>query len=439
MGRRWKACAVIALALAAAGCSSGPRLHVVQLPPGMMELRAPITVAGGTEIRGAPGGSMLHMAAGFQGQAAIIVQGDEVWLHGFSIDGNRGALESVQGLPPYNKPFVSFTPNNGIVANGVSGLAVGDVHFSQMAGFAILVARSQRIDIRRVRVDDSGSRSAGGRNNATGGILFEEGSADFHVTASDFRNILGNGLWTHSLYTSPRNELGVFARNRFQTIGRDAIQIGHANDIRVTDNIGVGIGFPLDVPDTEGGAIPVAIDTAGNVENAVYLGNRFSEINGKCMDLDGLHDSEIRGNVCVNNEPPAAYPLGNYAIVMNDTNPDMRTRNIRIVGNRIERPVFGGVFVIGEKNRIVGNLLLDLNTAHCNQNIAHYQCNYAPADPHILETGVYFGRGAERPAPARGNLVENNVITGWGMKERCVGSAPDIPADWNTVRGNRCE
>lgn len=316
---------------------------------------------------------------------------------------------------------------------------IADVSFREIAGFSVLVARSQGIDIRRVRVQDSGSRNALGRNNSTGGILFEEGSADFRVTSCDFRNILGNGLWTHSLYTSPRNEFGVFSRNRFETVGRDAIQVGHARNITVADNLGIGIGFPQEAVDVEGGAIPVAIDTAGNVENAVYAGNRFSEINGKCMDLDGLHDSEIRGNACVNHEPPAAYPLGNYAIVMNDTNPDMRTRNIRIVGNRIERPVFGGIFVIGEKNRIVGNQLLDLNTARCNQNIAHYQCNYAPADPHILETGIYFGRGAERPAPARGNLVEDNVITGWGMKQRCVGSAPDIRADWNTVRGNRCE
>ncbi len=93
----------------------------------------------------------------------------------------------------------------------------------------------------------------------------------------------------------------------------------------------------------------MGIDTAGNVEDAHYLNNRIAEINGKCMDLDGLHDSEIRGNVCVNHSPPAAYPLGNYAIVMNNTNPDMRTRNIRIVENRIERPVFGAIFVIGER------------------------------------------------------------------------------------------
>jgi hypothetical protein len=108
------------------------------------------------------------------------------------------------------------------------------------------------------------------------------------------------------------------------------------------------------------------------------------------------------------------------------------------VENRIERPVFGAIFVIGTGNLIARNLLVDLNTAHCNQNLAHYQCMYAAADPHILEAGVYLGRGAERPAPARGNVVENNFVTGWGMRTGCVVSAPDIPARWNTVRANEC-
>jgi hypothetical protein len=206
----------------------------------------------------------------------------------------------------------------------------------------------------------------------------------------------------------------------------------------VEDNQATRIGFPIGAVDAEGGAIPVALDTAGDVDNTVYVSNRFSEINGKCMDLDGLHDSEIRGNLCVNRGPPETYPLGNYSIVMNNTNPDMRTKNIRIVDNTLDSPVFGGVFVIGTGNSIVRNRLRNMNTAHCNDNIAHYGCNYAAADPELLETGIYLGRGAERPAPAHGNVVEDNWITGWKMRVHCVESAPDIPKDSNTVRNNRC-
>jgi hypothetical protein len=427
-----------ALCLVALSTSRPAAYRVIDLPAGAVELHHPISVAGGTELRGARRGTTLHMAADFRGGAAIVVRGNNVRLQDFSIDGNRAALEVRQGLPPYDRSFSAFTLNNGIAAISLNTLDIDNVRFRNIAGFAILASRIAHMDVSRVTVEDSGSRNAAGRNNATGGILIEEGSTDFNIENCTFRNILGNALWTHSLYTSPRNQRGVFAGNRFDTVGRDAIQVGHAKDMTVADNVASHIGFPLDASDLENRAIPVGIDTAGNVENAVYLRNRIAEINGKCMDLDGLHDSEIRGNVCVNRDSPAAYPLGNYAIVMNDTNPDMRTRNIRIVENRIERPVFGAIFVIGERNLIAHNLLLDLNTAHCNQNIAHYQCNYAAADPRILEAGVYFGRGAERPAPARNNIVENNLITGWGMKTGCIVSAPDIPASWNTVRGNDC-
>jgi hypothetical protein len=49
-----------------------------------------------------------------------------------------------------------------------------------------------------------------------------------------------------------------------------------------------------------------------------------------------------------------------------------------------------------------------------------------------------LGRGAERPAPARGNTVEDNEITGYKMDTRCIGNAPGVRVDDNVVRGNRC-
>jgi hypothetical protein len=413
-----------------------PALHLRKLPAGTVEIHQPIVVMPGTELRGT--GTTIRLASDFRGKAAVVALGDEVVLSGFSIDGNRAALETRQGLPAYDQPFERFTANNGILLSSPRNARVENVQLRNIAGFAILVYRGVGVEITRVTVEDSGSRTESGRNNATGGILFEEGSADFRVEACSFRNILGNALWTHSLYASPRNQRGVFSRNRIDTVGRDAIQIGHATRMTVADNIATRIGFPAASPAIDPGAIPVGIDTAGNVDRTSYFRNLISEIDGKCMDLDGLHDSEIRGNVCANSQPPKDYPLGNYAIVMNDTNPDMRTSNIRIVENRIVRPVFGAVFVIGEHNLVARNLLLDLNTAHCNQNLADYQCLYAARDPHILESGIYFGRGAERPAPARDNLVERNWITGWGMKTGCVRSAPDIPQSWNMVRANHC-
>jgi hypothetical protein len=56
----------------------------------------------------------------------------------------------------------------------------------------------------------------------------------------------------------------------------------------------------------------------------------------------------------------------------------------------------------------------------------------------MLRSGVYLGKGAERPAPARGNVIEGNEITGYQMGARCVGGAPTIDPDWNVIRNNRC-
>jgi hypothetical protein len=424
--------------LALAGCQPVSQKRLVRLPEGIMEIREPLTVDGNTEVRGAPRGSAIRMADDFIGPAAILIRGNGVVLRDFVILGNREHLEVRSDLPPYNMPFAAYTKHNGVLAVSRTDVTIENVQFHDIAGFAILVSRGRNISIQRVTVEDSGSRNAVGSNNATGGILLEEGTADFLVANCEFRKVRGNGLWTHSLYTSPRNARGVFARNLFDTVGRDAIQVGHATKMRVEDNEGARVGFPLDTVDVPDHAIPVGIDTAGDVDDAAYLNNRFSEIDGKCLDLDGLHDSEVRGNLCVNRAAPGTYPLGNFSIVMNNTNPDMRTQNIRIVDNTLDSPVFGGIFVIGTGNVIARNRLRNMNTAHCNDNIAHYGCNYAAQDPELLETGIYLGRGAERPAPAQGNVVEGNWITGWKMRAHCVESAPDIPKDSNTIRSNWC-
>jgi parallel beta-helix repeat protein len=296
------------------------------------------------------------------------------------------------------------------------------VRFREIAGFAVLVSRSRHVAIDGVRVADSGSRNPAGRNNATGGILLEEGTSDFRVTRCELRNIRGNGIWTHSLYTSARNARGVFAENRLDTIGRDALQVGHATQVRVEGNTGTRIGFPEETVDVEGRAIPVGVDTAGNVDRSIYARNQFSGINGKCIDLDGFHDGEVSRNVCLD--------VAGYGIVMNNTNPDMQSRNVRIEDNLLDGVKYGGIFVIGENNTIRRNRLFNLNTAHCG-------CFYTAAEPDMFSSGIYLGKGAERPAPARGNRIEQNEITGYQMDRRPIGAAPGIDPAWNTVRDNR--
>ena len=421
---------------------SGFAAQNITLPAGTVEVHEEIRLPPGArdvEVRGAPEGTLLRAAPDFRGRAIIVVAGGvNVRLRGFRIDGNREALSRPAGLPPYDQPFARFYSGNGILAEGVGNLQIEDVRFEQIAGFAVLVSRSNGVRIERAEVADSGSRNAQGRNNTTGGILLEEGTFRFSVTRSSFRNILGNGVWTHSLYTSPRNEVGEIWENRFDTIGRDAIQVGHAARVRVTANRGVRIGFPTEAVDAEGGGTPVAIDTAGNVDSSVYADNVFEEVNGKCIDLDGFHHGEVSGNVCRNRGRPEDYPFGHFGIVMNNTNPDMQSVGITIARNEIEGMKFGGIFVIGAGHRITGNRLLRLNTAHCNENAAKFGCAHFAGEPDLLQAGIYLGRRAERPAATRANVIEANVITGWKMDRRCVAAAPGVKMEENRVRGNQC-
>ena len=71
---------------------------------------------------------------------------------------------------------------NGILAAGAASLKISNIRFANVPGFAILVSRSRDVSIDSVRVVESGSRTPAGRNNATGGILLEEGTRDFAVS-----------------------------------------------------------------------------------------------------------------------------------------------------------------------------------------------------------------------------------------------------------------
>jgi len=444
--------AALAAALACAGCASREaRLRQaletgrgrVRLAGGVTEVTSELAVpekAHDLEIVGAPEGSLLRAANSFRGRAVLVLKGaSKVRLSGFAIDGNRGALEFRADLPPSDVAFARFTPNNGILAEGVKGLRIERVRFSNIAGFAVLASACENVVVEGAQVEAGGSRNPAGKNNATGGILLEEGTRGFRVLRCAFRNVRGNGVWTHSLYASPRNTGGLIAGNRFEQIGRDAIQVGHASLVRVEENSGERIGYPFEEVDVQGGAIPVALDTAGDVDGSRYASNRFRQVNGKCIDLDGFHHGEVSGNECVNPGRAGDYPHGHYGIVFNNSNPDMFPEGIVVSGNLINGAKFGGVFVIGSGNRIEGNRLVNLNLAHCNDSGARFGCLYDPSQPDLLRSGIYLGAGGRRPAPARGNVIRGNQVSGYGMRRRCVTTAPGVPPGANRVEANRCE
>ncbi|MDP8983120.1 MAG: right-handed parallel beta-helix repeat-containing protein [Acidobacteriota bacterium] len=416
-----------------------PKTGVVHFPAKITAISSEMKIPQGAHDLTIEGnGAVLRAGPQFQGRAILSCKAcKRVVVRNLLIGGNRQALEKRRPIPPSGAEFAQSFSDNGILIENSEAVTLDNVSLSEVAGFAVLVSRSKNVMVRHSAVSNSGGKNALGRNNTSGGILFEEGCENFRVADSAFKNVLGNAVWTHSRYKSPRNVRGWIERNHFDQIGRDAIQVGHGTEILVTGNHGTRIGYPVETVDVENGGIPVAIDTAGNVDKTTYSRNQFDEVNGKCIDLDGFHDGLIEGNICINKSKPEEYAFGHFGIVMNNASIEMESRNIRIVNNRMEGMKFGGIFVIGEGHRITGNQLLRLNTAHCNENAAKFGCS-ALGEPDVLDTGIYLGSHAERPAPSKGNVIERNTITGWKMKSRCVQAAPGVKLSENTIKDNHC-
>ena len=413
---------------------------VIDLPAGVIEVSAELRLARGAHDLTIVGHqTTLKASDGFHGRAILVAEGvHHIRLADFSVDGSRAAhAEPLQMAPPENE-FRVYYPNNGVLLDRVEFVEISNLHFTNVMSFAVLVSRSSGIRMDKVLVEDSGSLNQRGRNNTTGGILIEEGSADFEVRNCTFHRIRGNALWTHSMYRSARLRSGRFFGNRFDTIGRDAILIGHATGVRVERNTGRNIGYPPEIIDVENGGTPVAIDTAGNVDHAVYAQNQFEEIDGKCIDLDGFHDGSVRENQCVNRKPMEQYPFGHFGIVMNNANPDMRPDNIEVLNNHIDGTKFGGLFLIGSGHRVMRNVFENLNKANCNRDAEPPGCIYKRDEPEMLAAGIYLGRGGERPADTRGNLIAQNRISGHGMKRQCIIFAPGVAPRSNQVGGNQC-
>ncbi|MFN7993912.1 MAG: right-handed parallel beta-helix repeat-containing protein [Bryobacteraceae bacterium] len=415
---------------------------VVELPAGALTLHRELTLPAGAhdlEIRGNAAGSTLQAASDFQGRALLVAEGGKALkFRNFSIDGNRAALEKRIGLPPADVPFARFYPNNGILVEHSSQVTVENIYFSHVSNLALLVNASSVVRITGVRVEDSGSLNPAGKNNATGGILLEEGTTDFTVRDCELRRIRGNAIWTHSNYGSPRNADGTIEHNQVEVVARDAIQVGHATRVRVEQNTGARIGYPVELVDILAYAVPVALDTAGNVDRSVYRGNQFDEIDGQCIDLDGFHDGEVRDNSCVSRKGFDEYPYAQYGIVFGNSNPDAKPENVTVAGNVIDGAGYGGLFLIGSRHMVTGNRFVNLNRNKCTGDMTQVRCNYAAEQPDLLRSCIYLAHGAARPAETIGNRIAQNEISGFGADRWCITAAPGVKLAANQITGNRC-
>lgn len=418
------------------------RTGIVELPPGTLILHRQLTLPEGAqnlEIRGHPSGSTLQAAPDFQGRALIYSKGaTDLRLTGFRIRGNRAALRKPIELPVPETTFVRCYRDNGIVAENAARLSIRDVSFSEVANYAVLVSASSGVRIEHVRIEDCGSLAASGRNNASGGILLEERTRDFEIRQCAVRRVPGNAIWTHSYGHSPPNADGIIEDNFVEDVARDAFQVGRATNVTVRRNRGRRIGYPLELVDVAGGAVPVALDTAGNVNKSVYADNHFEDVNGKCMDLDGFHDGEVRGNSCVSRKPYDQYPYAQFGIVFNNSNPDSDPSNVLVAGNLIDGAGYGGLYLLGSHQVVTGNRFLSLNRNRCTADRTRPRCDYSAGDPALLRSGIYLVPGAARSANTSHNRITGNEISGFGMREHCIEAAPGVALAANRITGNRC-
>lgn len=415
---------------------------IVELPAGETHLQRPLEVPKNSShltLRGNRSGSTLVLDVGFSGSAAVLVNGaTDVSLLNFSVRGNRSGMKSDWYLPPHEEPFADFYSDNGVLVRNSRQVVIRDVRFEAVRAFPVLVNASSNVTVDGVRIEDCGTLSQAGRNNTTGGILLEEGVAGFEVRNSLIRRVTGSAIWTHSYARSPRQSDGVIRNNEIHVVGRDAIQVGHATRVRVENNSGSDLGFPVEYVDVEHHGVAVGLDTAGNVDHAVYKGNRFTDVNGQCVDLDGFHQGEVTGNSCLNNKALEAYPALHYGIVFGNNDPGMESTDVVLTGNTLQGFAYGAVFLAGSRNRVENNRFLDINRAHCGSTPVTARCNYALDQPDLLRSGIYLAANGGRPTETRGNVVRSNVITGFGMKLHCVAAGPGVDLSENTTTPNTC-
>ena len=412
----------------------------IQLPAGTIEVSSELHLAPGAhdlDIVGA--GTLFKAADNFKGRAIFVAEDARaIRFRDFAIDGNRVAFDSPREMAPPENAYRIFYSNNGILLDQVQGAEILEVRFSAIPSFAVIASRTSNLRITKVQVTDSGTLNAKRRNNTTGGIVIEEGSSDFEVRDCQFIRIRGNALWTHSLYTSPRLLNGVFAANRFTEIGRDAIEVGAASNVRVEDNTGDHIGYPPEVVDIENLGIPVAMDTAGNVDHSTYARNTFNDVDGQCIDLDGFHDGSVIENRCISRGMPTTYPFGHFGMVMNNTDPNMKSQNVEIRGNMIDGAKYGGLFLMGSGHKVIGNTFLHLNSAQCPES-KQFVCVYKADEPAMLASGIYLGKGVARMEEVRGNVIRGNKISGYEMKSHCVVAGLGVRLGENSIGSNVCE
>ena len=239
----------------------------VTLPSGTIEISREIALlpdAHDLDIRGS--GTVIKASDAFRGRSLIVIPGGKnIKIRDLTLDGNRDVVGHLVSLPPAGTMLSRFVADNGIVAEGVTGLEIGPMKAKHIAGFAVIANSSHEVRIHHVDVTESGGFNAQRKNAASGGIAVEEATTDFEINGCLFGTIRGTAITVRS------SQRGKIFENEFRAIARDAIHVAQATGVSIDNNHAEQIGIPL-----EEVAAPGAL----------------------CMRLERFDGGQITGNTC---------------------------------------------------------------------------------------------------------------------------------------------
>ncbi len=246
------------------------------------------------------------------------------------------------------------------------------------------------------------------------GVAWSQGSAnakDLNISGCRFSGITGTGFWSHSFDTQNMHQNFTFEGNQVRDMGRDGVMMGAVLNGLVTGNSFYRIGYVAGHPAYYPGQYAVAIDTAGFARNCKYTGNVMLNINGGCMDLDGLSDSEVTSNVMIVSDASdplygpdevASYGYGGSGnvtkgIQTNNTYDPAGAKNVTIANNTITNMGTAALVLLNAEDCFVAT-----------NNITHY-ATALDAPISIVSSGV----NASWVSPPRfsrfNNIVENRI------------------------------
>ena len=138
---------------------------MIRLPQGELKISSELTLAPGAhdlEIVGNE--TRLKAADDFKGRAILVIENVErIHLHDFAIDGNRDKLAKPLEMAPPENAFRVWYPDNGVLANQVTGLQIEQLSLTQRGQFpdpGQPVAEGSDLERHRSKTQAPGTRAA---------------------------------------------------------------------------------------------------------------------------------------------------------------------------------------------------------------------------------------------------------------------------------------